>query len=568
MTIKISLLQSVIMSILFIVESPGKVRTIQGYLGPGYRVMASVGHVIDLDPKTMSIDISDGGEKFSPKYSILTGKKKIVSGLRKAAREAKGGVILATDQDREGEFIAYSLAKELKLSMKKANRVVFNSITREAITEALQHPRTIDQGMVTAQQTRRMMDRLVGYTISPFLGKGHSAGRVQSVVLRLVVEQEEKVARSLASPSKQVRLEGTFRVGKEKQTVEAAYLDGVFPCEELCMTDGYKVESVKESKESSSPPPCFTTSTLQQEASRRLHMKASTIMQAAQRLYEQGHITYMRTDSSTLSPEAADKVRAEILQRFGQDYMGSLPKTKARAAHECIRPTTMAVEHVNTDQSLYHLIWSRTMASLMADSVTGVTTVIIANGKHHFRAAYRKILFEGWKKVYHDECSDSDNLPVLRVGQDAELLSVTSGEHTEPLESRFTEGTLVRKMEHEGVGRPSTYAGIIDTLLKRGYVEVTDHPGVGVMLRKIVATRKGDKAIVKETLKKTTVGADKKRISPTDRGKEVTARLIARYPEIMEVGFTTEMERGLDHIVAGEGRENVLAVAYKKLKNS
>lgn len=557
------------MSILFIVESPGKVRTIQGYLGPGYRVMASVGHVIDLDPKTMSIDISDGGEIFSPKYSILTGKKKIVSGLRKAAKEAKGGVILATDQDREGEFIAYSLAKELKLSMKKANRVVFNSITREAITEALQHPRPIDQGMVLAQQTRRMMDRLVGYTISPFLGKGHSAGRVQSVVLRLVVEQEEKVARSLASPTKQMRLEGTFRVGKDKQTVEATYLDGVFPCEELCMTEGYKVESVKESKESSSPPSCFTTSTLQQEASRRLHMKASTIMQAAQRLYEQGHITYMRTDSSSLSPEAVDKVRAEILQRFGQEYMGSLPKTKARAAHECIRPTVMAVEHVNTDQSVYHLIWSRTMASLMADSVTGVTTVMIANGKHHFRAAYRKILFEGWKKVYRqEECSDSDNPPILRVGQDAELLSVTSTEYTETLESRFTEGTLVRKMEQEGIGRPSTYAGIIDTLLKRGYIEVTDHPGIGMILRKIVATRKGDKAIVKETQKKTIVGADKKRISPTDRGKEVTARLIARYSEIMEVGFTKEMERGLDHIVAGEGKENVLAAAYKKLKNS
>jgi DNA topoisomerase-1 len=559
------------MSILFIVESPGKVRTIQGYLGPGYRVMASVGHVIDLDPKTMSIDISDGGEIFSPKYSILTGKKKIVSGLRKAAREAKGGVILATDQDREGEFIAYSLAKELKLSMKKVNRVVFNSITREAITEALQHPRTIDQGMVTAQQTRRMMDRLVGYTISPFLGKGHSAGRVQSVVLRLVVEQEEKVARSLASPTKQMRLEGTFRVGKEKQTVEAAYLDGVFPCEVLCMTDAYKVKSVKESKESSSPPPCFTTSTLQQEASKRLHMKASTIMQAAQRLYEQGHITYMRTDSSTLSPEATDKVRAEILQRFGQDYMGSLPKSKARAAHECIRPTTMAVEHVNTDQSMYHLIWSRTVASLMADSVTGVTTVIIANGKHHFRAAYRKILFEGWKKVYHDECLNTiidAPPPLLRVGQDSELLSVTSSEHTEPLESRFTEGTLVREMEHEGIGRPSTYAGIIDTLLKRGYIEVTDHPGASMMLQKIVVTRKGDKAIVKETQKKTTVGGDKKRISPTDRGKEVTTRLIARYPEIMEVGFTAKMEQGLDHIVAGDGGDNVLAAAYKKLKNS
>jgi DNA topoisomerase-1 len=278
----------------------------------------------------------------------------------------------------------------------------------------------------------------------------------------------------------------------------------------------------------------------------------------------------MRTDSSSLSTEAIDKVRAEILQRFGQEYMGSLPKTKARAAHECIRPTTMAVEHVSTDQSLYHLIWSRTMASLMADSVTGVTTVIIANGKHHFRAAYRKILFEGWKKVYYDEFLNNAILsPVLRVGQDAELLSVTSSEHTEPLESRFTEGTLVRKMEHEGVGRPSTYAGIIDTLLKRGYIEVTDHPGIDMMLQKIVATRKGDKAMVKETQKKTTVGADKKRISPTDRGKEVTTRLIARYPEIMEVGFTATMEQGLDHIVAGgEGGENVLAAAYKKLKNS
>lgn len=547
---------------LVIVESPAKARTIEKYLGENYKVVASMGHLRDLPKSTMGVDIEGG---FEPKYIPVKGKEEIISDLRERSAKAKT-VYLATDPDREGEAIAWHLKELLKLPDDKAHRVTFNEITKRVVTESIASPREIDQDLVDAQQARRILDRIVGYELSPLLWKkvrrGLSAGRVQSVATRMVVDREQEIRDFV--PEEYWLLDAVLKAGEGQFTARYyGTAEGKAELHSEAETDAviaavtgkpFTVQSVKRGKKQRSPSPPFITSTLQQEASRRLGMTPRRTMSIAQQLYEGvdvsgmgtvGLITYMRTDSLRLSDEAISAARDFIRAHYGEAFCPAQPrryKTKAGAqdAHEAIRPTNAALapEMVRKDLTkeqymLYRLIWGRFMACQMANAVYDNVVVDAACEGHVFRANYSELVFPGYTAVYEDTSDDEQEaprkpLPDLKEGDSASLVKLTKEQKFTQPPPRYTEATLIRAMEEKGIGRPSTYAPTITTILSHEYV-------------------------VKEG----------KYLRPTALGEVVTGLMEERFPDIVDLKFTARMEDGLDDIEKGErGWKEYLADFY------
>lgn len=551
---------------LVIVESPTKARTIQRFLGPGFTVKASEGHIRDLQEKQLSIDIEGG---FTPQYVVPDNKKKVVAELKKLASEAEI-VWLASDEDREGEAISWHLTETLGLDKARTRRIAFHEITKDAILRAIGNPREVDMNLVNAQQARRVLDRLVGFELSPILwkkiGRGLSAGRVQSVALRLVVDREREIM--AFTPEAYYRVEGKFAAG-------SASLKGVLDTRfksaaeaESFLRDSigasYYVEDVEKTDGKRYPAPPFTTSTLQQEASRKLHFPVSTTMRLAQTLYEKGLITYMRTDSTNLSALALGTAKKFILDNFGAEYSHprqySTHSKGAQEAHEAIRPTFIEnadISGTSQEKALYNLIWKRTVASQMAEATLLNTTIRIASDKRseHFAAEASEIVFDGFLKVYmegNDEENGEEGLTVVPDIRKADALTakeiVAECKFTRAPQ-RYTEASLVKKLEELGIGRPSTYAPTITTLTKtRGYIASGNRDGV----RKEVTNFKLKGGDLSSTTKKETVGEDKGKLLPQDVGLLVTDYLVENFPTIMDYNYTADVESTLDKIAEGD----------------
>ena len=551
---------------LVIVESPTKARTIQRFLGPGFTVKASEGHIRDLQEKQLSIDIEGG---FTPQYVVPDNKKKVVAELKKLASEAEI-VWLASDEDREGEAISWHLTETLGLDKARTRRIAFHEITKDAILRAIGNPREVDMNLVNAQQARRVLDRLVGFELSPILwkkiGRGLSAGRVQSVALRLVVDREREIM--AFTPEAYYRVEGKFAAG-------SASLKGVLDTRfksaaeaESFLRDSigasYYVEDVEKTDGKRYPAPPFTTSTLQQEASRKLHFPVSTTMRLAQTLYEKGLITYMRTDSTNLSALALGTAKKFILDNFGAEYSHprqySTHSKGAQEAHEAIRPTFIEnadISGTSQEKALYNLIWKRTVASQMAEASLLNTTIRIASDKRseRFAAEASEILFDGFLKVYmegNDEENGEEGLTVVPDIRKADALTakeiVAECKFTRAPQ-RYTEASLVKKLEELGIGRPSTYAPTITTLTKtRGYIASGNRDGV----RKEVTNFKLKGGDLSSTTKKETVGEDKGKLLPQDVGLLVTDYLVENFPTIMDYNYTADVESTLDKIAEGD----------------
>lgn len=555
---------------LVIVESPAKAKTIEGFLGKGYLVKSSYGHVRDLVKNDKGVDIEND---FEPKYEIQNDKKTIIGELRKLSADAKI-VWLATDEDREGEAISWHLAEALKLKDSKIKRIVFHEITKAAIENAIKHPRKIDKHLVDAQQARRILDRLVGFELSPVLWKkvkaGLSAGRVQSVAVRLIVEREREYENHKASSY--FKVSGTFLVYDEKGFPKflKAELEDRLPTAELChqlleKLNGaeFSIENLEKKPGKKSPSAPFTTSTLQQEASRKLGFSVSQTMMVAQRLYESGKITYMRTDSVNLSEEAIGNAKNEILSSYGSQYSNPQRyKTKsssAQEAHEAIRPTYFNQSTVEGDVSekrLYELIWKRAIASQMSDAKIERTVVTIGNNKtdDKFKAIGEVILFDGFLRVYLEstdeepEDGERNMLPPLQTGQKTELDFIEARQRFTNPPARYTEASLVKKLEELGIGRPSTYAPTISTIQKRGYVVKEDRQGRERKYR--VVTLKDN---VVSTVEKTeTTGAEKAKLFPTDIGTVVNDFLVQNFEQILDFNFTAYVEKEFDDIAEGK----------------
>ena len=556
---------------LVIVESPAKAKTIEKFLGEGFVVTSSMGHVRDLEKKDFGIDIDNN---YQPKYIVSPDKKKIVSELKKLAKNAET-VWLASDEDREGEAIAWHLKEVLKLKPENTKRIVFHEITKDAITNAIEHPRSIDENLVNAQQARRVLDRIVGFEVSPVLWKkvkpSLSAGRVQSVAVRLIVEREREI-RNFKSES-WFRVNAVFRVSdangnpaelkaelsKKFKTVEEA---NAFL--EKCKTADFTVSDVVKKPGKRSPAQPFTTSTLQQEASRKLGFSVSQTMAVAQRLYESGKITYMRTDSVNLSSLALNTSKKKIEELHGEKYVKVRKfRTKAKGAqeaHEAIRPTYMENETVsgtNQEQRLYELIWKRTIASQMADAIMERTTVTIdvSNATENFVATGEVIVFDGFLKVYI-ESTDEENtngngqsiIPPLKANDTLDISSILATERFTQRPPRFTEASLVKRLEELGIGRPSTYAPTITTIQNRNYVVKEDRPGEKRKFT-VLSLKEGD---IKEKVKKEITGAEKNKLFPTDVGIVVNDFLTANFKQIMDYNFTASVEKEFDNIADGK----------------
>ncbi len=561
---------------LVIVESPAKAKTIQKYLGKDFEVKSSFGHIRDLPKKGMGIDLTT----FTPDYEVSPDKKKIVSELKEAVKKAET-VWLASDEDREGEAIAWHLAQELKLDENNAKRIVFHEITKNAIQKAIENPRKIDQNLVNAQQARRVLDRIVGFEMSPVLWKkvktGLSAGRVQSVAVRLVVERELEIRNF--KPVSAFKIEGTF-LNEEQQEI-AAKLKADFKKEEDAenfLTQAKDIEfkvlnvETKPGTRSASAP--FTTSTLQQEASSRLGYNVTTTMRLAQRLYEEGFITYMRTDSVNLSQEAINGAKSQIISEFGEAYSNprnyTTKSASAQEAHEAIRPTDFSVKSIGDVQlnKLYQLIYRRTLASQMSNAKIERTVIQIGNSKlqYQFEAQGEVIIFEGFLKAYgiikNEDEDDEDNekiLPKVKVG---ELLKYKKIEATEKFTrpaARYTEAGLVKKLEELGIGRPSTYAPTIQTIQNREYVDKREILPQEREIVKMTLTKELKKQIVTEKF-----GGDKNKFVPTDIGEVVNEFLTNNFAEILDYGFTAKVEQNFDDIANGaEKWKEVLGEFYK-----
>jgi DNA topoisomerase I len=554
---------------LVIVESPAKAKTIERFLGSEYIVKSSMGHIRDLAKKNFGIDVNNG---FAPQYIIPDEKKKFVEDLKKASKKAKT-IWLASDEDREGEAIAWHLAEVLELPLDKTKRIVFHEITREAILKAIQNPRTIDQKLVDSQQARRILDRLVGFELSPVLWKkvkpGLSAGRVQSVAVRLIVEREREIAAFNSSSSYKVT--AVFHVKDKQGNVHElnAEIPEKFANREKalqfltkCLQAGYEVIDIVTKPAKKSPSPPFTTSTLQQEASRKLGFSVAQTMSVAQRLYEAGKITYMRTDSVNLSDTALGTAKKVIASMYGKEYhFPRRYKTKskgAQEAHEAIRPTYLDQEDIPgtvPEKKLYSLIWKRTIASQMSDAQLEKTTVTISisTDERNFIASGEVLKFDGFLKLYK-ESSDEDLeengsglLPPLALRDilDARIIQATERFTNHP--ARYTEASLVRKLEELGIGRPSTYAPTISTIQQREYVIKEDRPGKE---RKYTQLLLSNGKIHEETKAETT-GAEKSKLFPTDVGMVVTDFLIVHFPDIMNYQFTASVEKEFDEIAEG-----------------
>ena len=550
-----------------IVESPAKAKTIEKFLGKDYKVVSSYGHIVDLPSNELGVDIHNG---FKPNYLISNDKKNLIKELKSLTATAET-VWLASDEDREGEAIAWHLAETLKLKNENTKRIVFNSITKSAIENAIKNPRTIDYNLVNAQQARRVLDRLVGYELSPVLWKkiksGLSAGRVQSVAVRLIVEREREIQDFKTQSSYRITAEFTTSEGKVVKAALPKNFDTQAEAEAFLQQNigaHFKVQSLETKPAKKMPAPPFTTSTLQQEAARKLHFSVSKTMTVAQRLYESGFITYMRTDSVNLSQEALSTAKNAIVQLFGEQYSqvrNFATKSKgAQEAHEAIRPTDMSRSSIpaETDQNkLYELIWKRTLASQMADAQIERTTVKIEADKHkeYFVANGEMVQFDGFLKVYLESTDDEEEeqegmLPNLKKGEVLVNKHITATERfTRPL-PRYTEASLVKKLEELGIGRPSTYAPTISTIQNRGYVERSTLEGEVRPYHQL--TLKAN-VITPKTLSER-VGADKGKLIPTDIGSVVNDFLVNHFDTIMDYNFTAKVENSFDEIA--EGKEN------------
>ena len=555
---------------LVIVESPAKAKTIEKYLGKDFRVVSSFGHIRDLKKKNLGIDIEND---FSPEYEIPKEKLKVVAELRKAAAQSKN-IWIASDEDREGEAIAWHLASVLDLDLETTRRIVFHEITKDAITNAILNPRKVDMNLVHSQQARRILDRIVGFEISPVLWKkvqpSLSAGRVQSVAVRLIVERERDIIAFKSESS--FRVNGIFMTEKDKNDSNLIRAEAArkFPDEkeaakflELCAASEYKVSSVTVKPGTRSPAPPFTTSTLQQEAYRKLGFSVSQTMTVAQKLYEAGKITYMRTDSTNLSKLALAKSREVIVAEFGEKYSKTRQfRTKskgAQEAHEAIRPAYPDVATISGNQNekrLYELIWKRTIASQMADAEVERTTISIEmnNSPVLFSANGEVVKFDGFLKVY-SESTDSEHgeeekaiIPPVKAGMPLFYETITATQRYTAPPPRYTEASLVKKLEELGIGRPSTYAPTISTIQKRGYVMREDRPGVKRQIR-IITLSKGKTSVSAKT---EIAGKEKSKLFPQDIGMMVNDYLVESFPEIVDYNFTAEVEEQFDRIAEGK----------------
>jgi len=549
---------------LVIVESPAKAKTIEKFLGSDFQVESSYGHIADLPSKEIGVDVENG---FKPKYEVSPDKKALVSKLKTLSKNAEM-VWLASDEDREGEAISWHLAEELKLDTKKTKRIVFHEITKSAILKAIDNPREIDYNLVNAQQARRVLDRLVGYELSPVLWRkikgGLSAGRVQSVSVRLIVEREREIQGFNAVATYSIVAEFVNEAGKVFKAKLPKNFNTKKEAEDFLnknIGSKYKVADLETKPTKKSPTAPFTTSTLQQEAARKLYLPVGITMQLAQRLYEAGLITYMRTDSVNLSKDAMDAAEAEIIKSYGKEF--SKPRTfankskGAQEAHEAIRPTDMSRHTVNIDRDqarLYDLIWKRTLASQMSDAQLERTNVKIEADNHSeiFTASGEVLLFEGFLKVYlegHDDDEEEQEgmLPALKVNEKLANNYITATERYSRPPARYTEASLVKKLEELGIGRPSTYAPTISTIINRNYVEKGTLEGQERNYTQL--TLQNSK--VGEKLLKENTGSDKGKLVPTDIGTIVTDFLVKNFGNILDYNFTAKVEQDFDEIAEG-----------------
>lgn len=549
---------------LVIVESPAKAKTIEKFLGKDYTVASSFGHIADLPTKELGVD-TEGD--FKPKYIVNKDKKDVVAKLRKLAKTAEI-VWLASDEDREGEAIAWHLAEELKLDKDKTRRIVFHEITKTAILKAIDNPRSIDYNLVNAQQARRVLDRLVGYELSPILWRkvkgGLSAGRVQSVSVRLIVEREREIEDFKAEASFRIDAEFTTEEGKTFKAKLPKNFDTKKEAEDFLKKNieaKFKVADLSTKPAKKSPAPPFTTSTLQQEAARKLYFSVSKTMTMAQRLYEAGHITYMRTDSVNLSEDARKGAKQEILKSYGEKYSKTRQfkgKSKgAQEAHEAIRPTHFENHTVKADRDeerLYELIWKRTVASQMSEAELERTNVKIDADKHknQFTANGEVLIFDGFLKVYLEGSDDEEEeqegmLPALKINERLENNYITATERFTRPPYRFTEASLVKKLEELGIGRPSTYAPTISTIQNRNYIEKGSVEGMERNYAQLIL--KNDKFNEKQLSE--TVGSDKGKLVPTAVGTVVNDFLVNHFSNILDYNFTAKVEQSFDDIAEG-----------------
>lgn len=552
---------------LVIVESPAKAKTIGKFLGPDYTVTSSYGHIRDLKKKNFGIDMANG---FEPEYEIPDDKKALVADLRKKAKEAEM-VWLASDEDREGEAIAWHLFEVLGLKAETTRRIVFHEITKDAILNAIKNPRHIDLNLVDAQQARRVLDRIVGFELSPVLWKkikpALSAGRVQSVVVRLIMEREHEI--------KNFRPEQFYRVNARFATADGTAVGAELSkrladdaqARELladCSGTTFKVSAVNVRPVKKSPAPPFTTSTLQQEAARKLGFTVSQTMMVAQRLYEAGHITYMRTDSLNLSQLALNALAKEIRGNLGEQYLHTRQyhthSKGAQEAHEAIRPTYVdkqTIEGTAQEKRLYSLIWKRTLASQMADAEIEKTTVEIqpASRQEHFTATGEVVRFDGFLKVYLESTDDETDeqtsgiLPAMHEGETLSLTEMTATQRFTQQPPRYSEGSLVKKLEELGIGRPSTYATFISTILQREYVERGEKEGTPREYE--ILTVHPDGKISRST-RTETIGSERGKLVPTDIGEVVNEYLTENFPDILDYNFTAQTEERFDDIARGK----------------
>ena len=549
---------------LVIVESPAKAKTIEKYLGSNYKVVSSYGHISDLPSNELGVDVEQG---FLPKYIVSSDKKKVVSELRSHAKKAET-VWLASDEDREGEAIAWHLSENLDLKPEHTKRIVFHEITKPAILKAIENPRGIDYNLVNAQQARRVLDRLVGYELSPVLWRkvkgGLSAGRVQSVAVRLIVERERAIQNFI--PEQVFRTEARFITPGDKairSQLMRQFSDLEATEEFLNSNKGadFEVSSLETKPAQKNPTAPFTTSTLQQEASRKLYFSVSRTMTLAQRLYEAGLITYMRTDSVNLSKEALNQAQAQIEKQYGKEYVKTRVYTTknkgAQEAHEAIRPTDLSKTSIiaDADQArLYELIWKRTIASQMSPAKLERTQLKIKASTHQeiFQAKGEVLLFDGFLKVYLEGTDDEDEeaqgiLPAVKVGDRLSLKNLQSTQRFSRPPARFTEASLVKKLEELGIGRPSTYAPTISTVQSRGYVEKGTDEG---KRRTYLELHFIGDSIEKNQLTEQ-VGSNKGKLVPTDIGAIVNDFLVANFQAVLDFGFTAQVEQRFDAIAEG-----------------
>ena len=550
-----------------IVESPSKAKTIKKYLGDDFNILATVGHIRDLPKKEMGIDTANN---FEPKYATLPGKKDVIADLKKAVKAADN-VYIATDPDREGEAIAWHLTQMLKLDEKTVNRIAFHEITKSAVQEAVNNPQKINIELVNAQQARRVLDRLVGFELSPLLWRkikpSLSAGRVQSVAVRLIVEREEEIEAFESESSFKVTAIIILSDGTEVDSELSKRFNTEEEVEEFlqsCMGAKFHISDIEKKNAKKNPPAPFTTSTLQQEAGRKLRYSVTQTMVLAQKLYEAGLITYMRTDSLNLSDMALDMIKGQIVSMFNEKYVHVRKfktKTKgAQEAHEAIRPSDMtkidAGENKNL-KSLYKLIWQRTMASQMASADIQRTTVKIANDKNDslFEAKGEVITFPGFLEVYHVDDDESKILPPMKKGEKVDLKEIVATEKFTQAPSRYSEPMLVKKMEELGIGRPSTYAPTISTIQKREYVEKADKDGVDRDYRVLTLL---DNKISRE-VKSEKANAVKSKLFPTDIGRVVNNFLVQFFDDIINYNYTAHIKQKCDIIADGkrEGRDMI-----------